>query len=359
MQNEMMFKRYSSIERDKKIFGDSYSKFMEHLMTHGFSDVMCIAQQKVHGANFGITINDEGHKANKRGSFLSLGEGFSGNFWVELTHETEPKLRTIYNELKVEFPSMVQAKFACELAGGTYDGKSTTKVQGGTNYAVEQFFYFFDIQMFFEDEDGLKAITVNPLKSEELFAKNSVYHAKSLECTIEGEYFGKKIAPLTTWIKHDKYVNHVSIELSGKELSAAEGIVIKAVEDGRTYCGSNRIIIKRINPLFKEAQKGAKKKLKKSNDTPAEAIDFIAKAQACVVEMRLDKVCGNHGFSPDTFDSKNDFGKLQNLVVMDIIEDLQKDGEKFDPTWMKTVKSKLMPSIAKLIVTKFIKKTFD
>ena len=161
-------------------------------------------------------------------------------------------------------------------------------------------------------------------------------------------------------IKYEDFTNNVAIELSGKELSAAEGIVIKSVDVDRMYCGQNRIIIKKINPVFAESNKGSKKVKQKNQGTSAsaEATEYYVKAKACVTSMRLDKVCGNHGIDESNFDSKKDFGRLSSLLLKDIIDDLSKDGVVFDPTWMKYIKGKLNSEMAKLIVSKLVNKKF-
>lgn len=346
----MLFKKYSSIDRDKNISGDKYSTFISYIFDKGYYDVKCIAQQKVHGANFGITLNDEGYQANKRNGFISLDAKFFGNKWVELVENVNPRLREIYNTFKEKYPNLVQVKFTCELAGGTFDNETTTKIQDNTNYSVEQFLYFFDIQLFLDESlvsGESTQVIVNPIESVDIFKRYDLYHAKLLT------FNGNTELPLSEWIKYNDFTNHVGIELGGKELSPSEGIVIKSIENDRMYCGENRIIVKKINPKYAENKKTSVTTNNNTNDMSSDAVDFVMKAKACVVPMRLDKVCGNQGVDSSNFNRKTDFKKLTEFMIVDIVEDLQKDGEIFDVSWMGGLKSKIADDIAKLIVSKF------
>jgi len=378
---KMTFKRYSSIERSNRIHSDNYSKAVEYFLdaNRGWrrnpstgaivsgagienmsaeeiskltfekvADTKCIWQQKVHGANFGIYFDGENFAINKRSSFITTEDNFMGNRWVKHVEEIKPNLRAAYADLKDLFPQITQAAFHCELAGGHYDGEGEGQIQGNTHYCKNQFLYFFDIRIFYNVtlEDGTTTVenrVINPLKAADIFEKNDIYYAK-----IRGA--GTLIELVRS---AGDWTNYVSKELEGGQIVESEGMVIKSVEDDKLYWGESRIIVKKINPAFEESSK-SKKNNKKTDDNGAskETVDYVLDATQHVTEMRLNKVCGNLGYSEDNFEGKF-FGDIVKAMLEDVVKEMKSEGVEMPVEDMKYINKKLTSQIAPMIRAKF------
>lgn len=342
----MKFKRYSSIDRNDKIHSGNYSKALQTFLENGYGDTKCIYQQKVHGANFSVYVDEENVRAAKRSDFLELDEKFMGNRWVKYVDDVKPKLQKIFKKLQEENPKISQVAFVGEFAGGAFkDEKGEGAVQGGTHYCKNNFIYFFDIRIFFENSEGEVVNTIiNPLKSVELFEEFDVFHAKIL-----GH------GTLSELIKVEDFKNYVSLDLEGEQVVESEGIVIKSVEESRLYMGQSRIVLKKINPKWAENQKSRKnnKKSKNADDgMPKEAVDLLIQLKTFVTPMRLDKVCGNLGLSEDNFEGK-DFPKVMKAMFADIIGDAAKEDLVIQKEWKKYLNKKISSEIAQIIRKKF------
>ena len=345
----MEFKRYSSIPRDNKSGTNVASNDLKYFVERGFADVKCAYFQKVHGANFGIYFNGEDYRVATRNNFITEEQNAWGNHWVALLEEMKPNIKNIWDTLKAENPAIKQIVLHSELAGGHYNGEGVGYVQGNTHYCKNQFIYLFDIRIFWDEtmEDGVvetQNTVINPLKSVELFEREGLLHAKVIGT-----------GTLSECLKVTDKTNYVSIELEGGEIVPAEGIVIKSIEDGRLYSGESRIIIKRINAEFEESKskKNNKKNKVRDKDVPLEALEYVQKAEAHATMMRLDKVCGNNGWSEANFNPK-EFGLVVKAMQADIIKEMEDSGIALDPTWMKYVNKKLSSMVAPLIREKLI-----
>lgn len=347
-EKKMEFKRYSSIDRNTKIHSENYSKVFQAFMERGLGDVMCIWQQKVHGTNFGVYFNGTEFEVGKRSAFISVEDNFMGNRWSKHLDAVKPKFRELYKDLQDRYPEMEQAVFHCELAGGHYDGEGEGQIQGNTHYSKDQFLYFFDIRIFFKgiDEDGEAGLVntiINPETSVYLFENFDILHAKI-----------RDRGTLLELSKQEDYTNYLSQELAGGQIVESEGMVIKSVEDERLYWGHTRIVLKKINPKFEESSK-SKRNNKKSKDTgaPKAAVDYVMEADRHVTALRLDKVCGNLGYSVDNFEGKA-FGIVVKGMMEDVIKEMKSEEYEMPAEGVSYIQKKLSSKIAPLIRNKFL-----
>lgn len=307
----MEFKRYASIPRNIKIDNSSLSFDVQYLLSKGYGETKCVYQQKVHGSNIAVYYNGDKYKVSKRSKFISESDNFFGGIWIELLEEVKEPLDNIYQDLKKLFPHMTHAAFHAELAGGNYGNKKEGKlIQGNTDYHEKNFFYFFDIRIFWEDDNGVKTKLISPTKSVPLFEKYSIFHAKIL-----GE------GTLYELLQLKDFKNYVSKELSGGQLRESEGIVIKSIDPDKLYIHDKRIVVKVINPAFDLTKKEGGKEKKKEVEISLEVYKYSKAFESLCTEVNLGKCLGNMGISEDNFTPKK-IGEILKFVIEDIHGDL-------------------------------------
>lgn len=328
---------------------------IEALNLEKISETKCAWFQKVHGANFGVYLNDKGDfKFASRNNFITEADNFYSNRWIALVEELKPKLIKIYESVKNMFPDTVQVSFYGELAGGHYDGEGEGVVQSKTHYCKNQFLYFFDIYRFFEVEAEINGVVstvienkvINPLTSVKLFEENDVFHAKILKQGTLKELFNTE----------KDYTNHVSLELEGGQVIESEGLVIKSIEDDKLYFGETRILLKDINPKFTETNKSKrnnKKAPKKSKSLTVEGLKYLDAAYTHVTDMRLDKVCGNLGYSRSNFEGRF-FSEVVNAMLDDVIKEMADEGFETPVVDLKAIRGRLASEINLMVRKKLL-----
>lgn len=68
--------------------------------------------------------------------------------------------------------------------------------------------------------------------------------------------------------------------------------------------------------------------------------------------MRLDKVCGNLGYSTDNFEGKN-FPEVVKAMLADVYKEMEAEGHTYPPEDFKYTNKKLTSMIQPLIRQKF------
>ena len=226
----------------KRIDGLWHEKVVRYYKDNGHmhDDIEWCVMEKVHGANFGIYLNQDSMLFAKRSKFLIDGENF---FQCNRMIEREAfKCQQIWDD----YVSMTQNPLEYmivygELFGGYYPHDDVTnfsqirKIQKGVWYHPDINFYAFDIYIKVEGQDGAFLNYDDAIK---LFTKNKLFHARILakgtfnECEKYSNEFQTKIPD---WLGLPRLEDNI-----------CEGIVLKPIiarydEDGE------RIIFKSKN----------------------------------------------------------------------------------------------------------------
>lgn len=314
----MEFKKYSSISRNQRLDNGYVSDFVEYLHLNNYMDVECIVQQKIHGTNFNIHIDNTGNiKVGKRSGFLPDNNTFMGGHNVHLVEANRDKYLRLFAELYECYGELNQISIYTELAGGKFgdkvgtapNGLNYSAIQGNADYCANQFIYHYDIYI------PKLGQFLNPLESMKLFQKFDLFYAKELAR-----------GSMEDMLKFELKTNHVSLALEGSQLREPEGIVIKSIEEDRMYTGRGRIVVKKINPSFEQAKKSNKVKTSKSSKGLSnDALEYFKIAKSMVSETRVESVLGNMGYSSQAFE-----GKLFGQTLSNTVADIHKEMEEFN-----------------------------
>lgn len=329
-----MFKKYPSIENSYR------NEFVKRIKEQGFEHLEYIVQEKVHGSNFSLWTNDGvKFKAYKRTGAIELNEKFY-NYEV-VVNDILPKLKSLWNTLKISHLEMKELVVFGELMGGSYPHKEVknikdaTKVQKGIFYCPQNSFYAFDIVI-------NKNIYLSVDETEKLFEKEKFIYAKTLfkgsldECMKYPNNFQSQI--------------YKQFDLPQIDDNVCEGVVIRPQETCFLGNGS-RVILKNKNKKWTEKQQVSKKDRKKE-DFSDEVKYLQEKIMEYVTENRMANVVSKVGEV-----KQQDIGKVLSLFNKDILEDFLKDyGKDFDQLEAKDQKhvTRITSKLAVTMLKKYI-----
>lgn len=321
----MKFSEYCSIENVER------QKYMDELTKHGLITGMWAVQEKVHGSNFAIYVNDKEIKNAKRTSFMGFGEGkWDAKFYnyPKAVLKVLDKVRPIWGDFKEKHRAGCYGNKKLhvdhiiiygELCGGNYPHPdvpkmSTSQVQSGIWYSNDVEFLAFDIKIVYES--GLE-IFIDPFASEILFQDHALTHIPILfsgtldECLEFSKTTNYAQSMIASWV----------FGLPAIENNTREGNVIKRCNDVRLPMGG-RAIIKYKNEIWKEKAFKPNKGVIKKELEPTIA-EMIESASAYLTEARLSNVLSKTGPI-----SSKQFAYLSGLMSQDVIKDLVKDNEE-------------------------------
>lgn len=293
----MKFTKYTSIEnayRQKAVFNiQSY-----------FNDETFIVQEKIHGSNFAIYVDETGVKYAKRSGFISNLESF---YRADLiSNRLEEKAKKLFKSL----PEASSISIHGEIYGGSYPHKDVESVknvkmvQRGVFYSPDVEFIAFDMKINGEYIDPLEMN--NHLDYFKIPRLDVLKKGTLQECL--------------------DYPNEFNSNLHGLpelENNTCEGVVIKSVKPLRDPRG-NRAILKNKNAKWSEKGGKGTNKVEKEIDPRIKEIAEIALAY--VTENRLRNVLSKVG--PVT-EVKTAFGKIMKPFNLDVIEDFEKENPEF------------------------------
>jgi Rnl2 family RNA ligase len=298
----MKFKKYSSIENAYR------QKVVDNLMTYNPKGPY-VVQEKIHGANFAIYVDESGVKYAKRSGFIDNPASFyRADIIAEKYGEKAQKLFDyVQNPLSDE---EVTLSIHGEIYGGSYPHKDVEaikggakKVQSGVFYCPEVEFIAFDLKL---NGDYISIETMNTLLDEFNIPRLKVLKEGTLKECLE-------------------YPNEFNSNLHGLpelEDNTCEGVVIKSIDPDRMPNG-DRYILKNKNAKWSEKGKKGPVTVK---ELPAHVIPFVETAVSYINENRLRNVLSKIG--PIT-NAKAAFSTVISPLNQDVIEDFMKENPEF------------------------------
>jgi Rnl2 family RNA ligase len=292
----MEFKKYSSIENAYR------QKAVDNLMIYNPKGPY-IVQEKIHGANFAIYVDESGVKYAKRSGFIDNPASF---YRADIIAEKYgEKAQKLFDALSVESVSIHG-----EIYGGSYPHKDVEtvkggakKVQSGVSYSPEIEFIAFDLKM---EGNYVDIDFMNQLLDFHGISRLSVLKKGTLKECLE-------------------YPNEFNSNLHGLpelEDNTCEGVVIKSIAPDRMPNG-DRYILKNKNAKWSEKGKKGPVTVK---ELPAHVIPFVETAVSYINENRLRNVLSKIG--PIT-NAKAAFSTVISPLNQDAIEDFMKENPEF------------------------------
>ena len=328
----MRFLKYPSIENSSRI------KAINQIQQQGFSDGTWCATNKIHGSNYSFRYDGDRLKCGNRAELL-VGDGsnFYGSNNVYYAHTK--RIANLYNYLKRKCEFREMALYG-ELFGGNYPHKDVEKVtnvkkiQSGVFYCPHNDFFLFDIVLF-DDKKVVKFFD-----TDEVETLGTKFNFLSIDILYHGTL--EQMLALNPIFKDETYK---FFKLPEIENNMSEGFVLRPMKTSFLHDGS-RVILKHKNPKFKE--KAAKKERKLQKSLPPEAQDLLEEWVRYVTENRLHNVI-SHEYE---FGQK-DFGKLINLVYLDVYNSFVKDNKEaidsMEKSMFKKVSKQVNQEVANLI----------
>jgi len=328
----MQFVKYSSIENSYR------EEFVNKIIAEGYSGGDWYVTEKVHGANLSLWDDKEEIRVAKRTCFMDDNDDFYG--FQKLKVELFLKVKEMYRFLGAE----TIATFG-EIFGGTYPhpdvprNPQAKKVQKGVYYTPDNVVFFYDIK-----GDGLFIDFLDMQKACEycgfLYAK-TIFKGSFMECLNYQNDFPSTI--------------YREFNLPEIEDNICEGIVIRPNKAQFLYDHS-RVMIKSKNDKFKE--KMEKPKVERDKIEFSDVMKEISDEQlSMVVKPRYDNIVSHIGKV-----TKEDFGKLQGVLMRDIDKEFTKDirlnniFHGLEKREQKMIKKATSKAVANLIKKQLIEK---
>lgn len=314
MSDKLVFTHYNSIE-------NSYRQAYLDKCGFAVGSATLVALEKIHGANFSFVLNDTTTRCAKRSGLIDDMSTFYGH--TRFYGRYEPTIRSVYQMLKAEYPTLKQMTVYGEIFGGHYQGvinQGAKQVQKGMNYHPDNEFMVFDIRLEFETGVAryIPFVDIQELLEDANFMEpDATKHLKTVPViaigtlqeliTIDPLFYTKVPAAYGIDENHPR-----------TDLDYGEGFVIRGYsEDFRTDNGE-RVILKQKNKLFNE--KTTVVKLKASADLDEATQDKLNLICSYINENRLNAVVSKIGAV-----TQKDFGRLQGDLVRDALDDFAKD----------------------------------
>lgn len=296
----MDFKKYNSIENSYR------TKFLNKIVEEGHSNKIFVVQEKIHGANFSLWMDEVKIVCGKRSGFLDDKVSFNGSQGV--VKKYYGNLRNLFTFLQTDRNAKEVAVF-CEIYGGGYPhpevarDKHATRVQGEVQYCPDNRIIGFDISVdgILQDVDETNYLLdkFNLPKAETLF------RGSLEECLKYPNEFTTTIPKL--------------LGLPEIDGNTCEGVVIRPIENTYLWSGE-RLILKNKNAKFSEKDKEPKRLKDTPKDLTEEAKSVLEIALTYLNDNRLRNVLSKLG--PVT---QSDFGKIMGNLMHDLMEDFLKD----------------------------------
>lgn len=308
----LAFKKYATIENSDN------EKILTNLKKLGYfaENYLYTVQEKIHGSNFSIWINENEVKYAKRSAFLGKDSDFY-NFQQVMMDFNGPiqliQKDFINQPFHFEDGSTENIEQICiygELCGGKYEGytsqhRETKVVQKGIQYHPDNLFLAFDMTLNNKVIDYEKFLEI--LDQYQIPYIPSLFKGTLEDCLSYPNNF------LTTL--PSKY------GLPDLEGNICEGVVIKSYTPIVNEDGMFHLMLKNKNEKWKEIEETANKKDKeKKLNLPDNLKAILDDLSRYITENRLNNVVGNYGPY-----KKNQFGLLLKEFTADIIKDYSKD----------------------------------
>ncbi|ASZ76428.1 RNA ligase [Proteus phage PM2] len=313
----MKFIKYGSIENiDNK-------KLVEKAFFEGFTSpgIFWIAQEKVHGTNFSFICDGKDVVCAKRTSVIGETESFFGYELILKRYKTN--ILEMYSFLKESMPDLEELTIFGEYAG--------PGIQREVDYK-EKDFWVFDILI---NGNLVDAAFIRFLSSKHGFKICPVITVGNFDNLSNLERAFDSLIPEFNRIAKEHGIPEANSTIFGPQPKGkdniAEGYVLKPVLPVE-FNNKSRVIFKCKNELFKETGKVRKVKpvVELSNDDQ----ELVNTATAYITKQRLSNVLSHIGEV-----KTKDFGKVQGLMMQDILKDMLKDGndilEYDDPSLIK------------------------
>lgn len=304
----MEFKKYTEIE-------NSFNKeYMERVKREVPADMQYVVQEKVHGANTSFLYDGELLEFAKRTAVLTDGENFYDQ--TELILRYESRVKSLWSDVKLSHPTIVQMQVYGEMFGGVYPHpdvkveKKLTVIQKGVFYTPKHEFYGFDIAII--TDEGRLYLPVD--ETNMLFEKNDIFYARSLfkgtlaECV---EYPNEFQSCISEWLGLPQIDDNI-----------CEGVVIRPVVPIYLSNGC-RVLIKNKNARFAEKKRIRKRNALLAHETTysEELVYLLDEATAFVTKNRLDNVLSKTG----PVNMTKEFGHIMGSLSKDSLTDFMKE----------------------------------
>ena len=302
----MKFQKYGSIENSYR------EKTLYYIHSEGFADpeILWVATEKIHGANFSLWYDGKDFNCGKRSGFIG-----ADNFYnVDRIRDT---LRCYMEDLHYEIDRLclgTEVVVYGELFGGLYPHPAVLKaldvskqpiksIQKGVFYHPDVNFIAFDLVI---DEKIIDYTTF-----ELLMKKTSIPYTKPLMIGTFND--------VMTLNNVFESTIHANFGLPKIENNEAEGLVLKPVHP-LFFGNDSRVILKNKNPKFGEEdnRNSSPKEHRDLNPVISEAFDI---ASSYITENRLRNVLSKYGL----VESYKEFGKVLGAYSVDVQEELAKN----------------------------------
>lgn len=281
------FIKYQSIENAYR------QKFRNFIISEGLSGGHWVVQEKIHGANFGIYLDQGSIRAAKRNGFLEITEKFYNYDSLLVKYQTP--LGLLMEELG-------ECVLYCEIFGGSYQHKdvepvkNTSRVQKGVQYCSQNEFMIYDILV---SESFLNLSKVIDLCEQA--------GAPYIPILFQGSY-----GDCLNYTNEFQTTIPQIFNLPAIENNICEGIIIKP-DQTKFLQGGNRVILKSKNERFSEKQK---EKILPQFPLPENLRKIIDCLFRYVTDNRLRNVLSHLGVI-----TNKDFGKILGELNKDIFKD--------------------------------------
>lgn len=302
----MNFRRYNSIENSYR------EKHIHKIVKEGHSGGNFVVQEKIHGSNFSLWVNDGGLKAAKRSGFIDEGENFNNHSLI--LNKYKENMTNLLHLVRKKYPKSIELAVFGEIYGGNYPHKDVervkqaVKIQTGVFYRPDNDFIGFDILI----RDGKSQIFLDVIEVNELLSESKIPFVSTLF-----------VGPFDEALKYpNEFVSTIPKNLRLPEIknNLCEGVVIRPIKPKFLFDGT-RVILKNKNEKFTERShsKGSKT-AKKPIELTDEALGLLGEVELYSNENRLKNVLSKVGTITD-----KDFGKITGLLNKDALEDFNKD----------------------------------
>lgn len=287
-----MFKKYPSAENHYR------AAFVEKCFRE-YGHLQWAATEKIHGANFGIWVNDLEVQFSKRSGMIAPLDNFYNHLSFANRYASIAKTIRDYLWLSVPMDTIDQGDFNIVIFGEIYG----PGVQKGINYTDEVDFIMFDIGV----------------QHGETFHWLDYAELRKIEMKFN--------MPMVPEIKVGSFhevletCNEFDSILGGKENNNAEGFVMKPVSGSTYFHNGDRAIIKSKGVKWEEKAKKAKKIKVPYVLTDLEQKELDTLCQY-FTDNRLKNVLSKIGAV-----TPKQFGMVMGLFVQDALVDFAKDEE--------------------------------
>lgn len=326
----MEFKKYSSLENHYQ------QAIINKVMFAGLSHekVVWTMREKIHGANYSFWYDGTTMRYAKRSGFTDEFSNFFGHHVIIARYREN--IKNLYAHL-VEIERIEQGDTMCiygEIAGTMDTGR---KVQREVEYG-DLDFYAFDIK--------LRGGYIDDLEVESMCFDYNIRTAPLLKVGTFEELF-KTPNDFQTCVFQDKSPTEFELIYEGDNVS--EGYVLKP-NIVQYFDNGTRVAIKSKNEKFSEKKKHSKLQKIKDKEVALHEKDvkLLELLETFNTENRLRNVLSKVGEV-----KQSDFGKILNMMVLDIEEDFEKEHGPQLALDAFTVKKMLNANVSKTIGKNF------